>query len=136
MASSNALQERQIVLMEAMNRRLESIQEGQKKLEETNAALRKENDLLKTQIERQQSTSQSRRFKRKQPRTSVEIPSDLAVSATVLFIVLLGCVCVNYRYVFTEPKISRQFKIFTRTCLEQTAILLMLIATYVGLWRA
>ncbi|XP_067027698.1 uncharacterized protein [Acropora muricata] len=78
MASSNALHERQIVLMEAMNRRLESIQEGQKKLEETNAALRKENDLLKTQLEGQQSTSQSRRFNRKQSRTSVEIPSDLA----------------------------------------------------------
>ena len=70
--------------------------------------------------------------KKRQSRTSVEIPSHLAVSATVLFIVLLGCVCKNYRYVFTELKISRQFKIFTRKCLEQTAILLMLV----GLWRA
>ena len=111
MASSNALQERQIVLMEAMNRRLESIQEGQKELEETNAALQKENDLLKTQLERQQSTSQSRRFNRKQSRTSVEIPSDLAVSASALFIVLLECVCVNYRGVLTERKISLQFNL-------------------------
>ena len=77
---SNALQEQQVVLMEAMNRRLESIQEGQKNLEETNAALRKENDFLKTQLERQQPTNQSRRCKRKQSRTSVEIPSDLGVS--------------------------------------------------------
>ena len=76
---SNALQERQ-VLMEAMNRRLKSIQEGQKKLEETNAALRKENDFVKTQLERLQPTNQSRRCKRKQSRTSVEIPSDLRVS--------------------------------------------------------
>ena len=111
MASSNALHERQIVLMEAMNRRLESIQEGQKKLEETNAALRKENDLLKTQLERQQSTSQSRRFNRKQSRTSVEIPSDLAVSAYALFIVLLECVCLNYRGVLTKLKISLQFNL-------------------------
>ena len=54
MDPSNALQERQLVLMETMNRRLESIQEGQKKLEEANATLRNENEMLRNQLECQQ----------------------------------------------------------------------------------
>ena len=35
----DAVQERQLVLMEKMNRRLDAIQQGQKKLEEANATL-------------------------------------------------------------------------------------------------
>ena len=45
----DAVQERQLVLMEKMNRRLDAIQEGQKKLEEANATLRNENSELTQQ---------------------------------------------------------------------------------------
>ena len=76
MDPSNALQERQLVLMETINRRLESIQEGQKKLEEANATLQNENEMLRNQLKCQQQTVRSKG--RSQP--NVEIPKDLRVS--------------------------------------------------------
>ena len=43
MAANDPVQERQLVLMERMSRRIDSILEGQKKLEDTNAVLQQEN---------------------------------------------------------------------------------------------
>ena len=51
-SSMNYAQERQLVLMETMNKRLDSILEGQKKLEEKNMNLQQENAKLKSQLER------------------------------------------------------------------------------------
>ena len=50
MAANDPVQERQLVLMERMSRRIDSILEGQKKLEDTNAVLRQENAKLKNQL--------------------------------------------------------------------------------------
>ena len=78
----DAVQERQLVLMEKMNRRLDAIQEGQKKLEEANATLRNENETLRTQLERQQQlqkTPKSRRGRKSSVQSTVEIPNDLRV---------------------------------------------------------
>lgn len=58
-SSMNYAQERQLVLMETMNKRLDSILEGQKKLEEKNMNLQQENAKLKSQLERK--TVQTRR---------------------------------------------------------------------------
>ena len=58
-SSMNYAQERQLVLMETMNKRLDSILEGQKKLEEKNMNLQQENAKLKSQLERK--TMQTRR---------------------------------------------------------------------------
>lgn len=80
MDPSNALQERQLVLMETMNRRLESIQEGQKKLEEANATLRNENEMLRNQLECQQQTVCKSRHSKGRSQPNVEIPKDLRVS--------------------------------------------------------
>ncbi|XP_068728031.1 uncharacterized protein [Montipora capricornis] len=77
MDPSNPLQERQLVLMETMNRRLESIQEGQKKLEEANASLRNENEMLRNQLERQQQTVHKSRRRKGRSQSNVEVPNDL-----------------------------------------------------------
>ena len=58
-SSMNYAQERQLVLMETMNKRLDSILKGQKKLEEKNMNLQQENAKLKSQLERK--TVQTRR---------------------------------------------------------------------------
>lgn len=80
MDPSNALQERQLVLMETMNRRLDSIQEGQKKLEEANASLRNENEMLRNQLERQQQTVRKSRRSKGRSQPNVDVPKDLRVS--------------------------------------------------------
>lgn len=72
----DAVQERQLVLMEKMNRRLDAIQEGQKKLEEANATLRNENETLRTELERQQ-TQKSRCGRKSRVQSTVEVPNDL-----------------------------------------------------------
>lgn len=59
-SSMNYAQERQLVLMETMNKRLDFILEGQKKLEEKNMNLQQENTKLKSQLERK--TVQTRRL--------------------------------------------------------------------------
>ena len=46
MAANDPVQERQLVLMERMSGRIDSILEGQKKLEDTNAVLQQENAKL------------------------------------------------------------------------------------------
>ena len=77
----DAVQERQLVLMEKMNRRLDAIQEGQKKLKEANATLRNENETLRTELERQQ-TQKSRRGRKSRVQSTVEVPNDLRVGIT------------------------------------------------------
>ena len=48
MATSSPAEERQLFLMENMNRRLDSILESQKKLKEANAAVQQDNVTRKT----------------------------------------------------------------------------------------
>ena len=55
MAANDPVQERQLVLMERMSRRIDSILEGQKKLEDTNAVLQKK------KCKAQEPTCESRR---------------------------------------------------------------------------
>ena len=50
MAANDPVQERQLVLMERMSRRIDSILEEQNKLEDTNAVLQQENAKLKNQL--------------------------------------------------------------------------------------
>lgn len=80
-SSMNYAQERQLVLMETMNKRLDSILEGQKKLEEKNMNLQQENAKLKSQLERK--TVQMRRCSTRSSskQSNVEIPNDLRVSS-------------------------------------------------------
>ena len=80
MATNSASQERQLILMEKMSKRLDSIQESQKKLEETNARLLEENTKLKNDLAKQERQQKGRRTSRSSRRDSnVEIPSDLRV---------------------------------------------------------
>ena len=56
MATCSPSQERQLVLMESMNRRLDSFLASQKKLEEKNATLQQENVKLRTELSKQEQT--------------------------------------------------------------------------------
>ncbi|XP_015765444.1 PREDICTED: uncharacterized protein LOC107344307 [Acropora digitifera] len=69
---SSAAQERQLILMERMNRRLDSILESQKKLEETNSNLQFENTKLKNELAKQERVMKSKRAS-KTRESSVEI---------------------------------------------------------------
>ena len=59
MASNNVPQERQLLLLERMNKRVDLLLDGQRKLEEANASLQQENTKLKSQL--QQGRPQSSR---------------------------------------------------------------------------
>lgn len=79
MTTSNAQQERQLLLMERMSGKIDSIVESQKKLEDANRGLQQENERLR--IELQKKEKQKRRGSRISRRSStVEIPSELRVS--------------------------------------------------------
>ena len=79
MTTSNAQQERQLLLMERMSGKIDSIVESQKKLEDANRGLQQENERLK--IELQKKEKQKRRGSRISRQSStVEIPSELRVS--------------------------------------------------------
>ena len=80
-SSMNKAQERQLVLMETMNKRLDSILEGQKKLEEKNMNLQQENAKLKSQLERKTVQTRRRSTRSSSKQSSVEIPNDLRVSS-------------------------------------------------------
>lgn len=77
----NYAQERQLVLMETMNKRLDSILEGQKKLEEKNMNLQQENAKLKSQLERKTVQTRRRSTRSSSKQSNVEIPNDLRVSS-------------------------------------------------------
>ena len=79
MTTSNAQQERQLLLMERMSGKIDSIVESQKKLEDANRGLQQENERLR--IELQKKEKHKRRGSRISRRSStVEIPSELRVS--------------------------------------------------------
>ena len=80
-SSMNYAQERQLVLMETMNKRLDSILEGQKKLKEKNMNLQQENAKLKSQLERKTVQMRSRSTRSSSKQSNVEIPNYLRVSS-------------------------------------------------------
>ena len=82
---SSAAQERQLILMERMNRRLDSILEGQKKLEETNSNLQLENAKLKDELAKQERRVMKSRRGSKSREFCVEIPNDLKVKYILIF---------------------------------------------------
>lgn len=88
MSRSDAVQERQLVLMENMSKRLDKIMEGQTKLEDTNTVLQQENAKLKNQLSRLEGTKKkvSKRAKSSRSESNVEIPNDLRVSIILLLL--------------------------------------------------
>ena len=84
MNQSSAAQERQLILMERMNRRLDSILESQKKLEETNSNLQFENTKLRNELAKKERVMKSKRAS-KSRESSVEIPNDLKVKYILIF---------------------------------------------------
>lgn len=67
--------------METMNKRLDSILEGQKKLEEKNMNLQQENAKLKSQLERKTVQTRRRSTRSSSKQSNVEISNDLRVSS-------------------------------------------------------
>ena len=87
MAANDPVQERQLVLMERMSRRIDSILEGQKKLEDTNAVLQQKNAKLKNQLaslEGQAKKKGNKRSKSSRRESNVVIPNYLRVSILLL----------------------------------------------------
>ena len=87
MAANDPVQERQLVLMERMSRRIDSILEGQNKLEDTNAVLQQENAKLKNQLaslEGQAKKKGNKRSKSSRRESNVVIPNDLRVNILLL----------------------------------------------------
>ena len=87
MAANDPVQERQLVLMERMSRRIDSILEGQKKLEDTNAVLQQKNAKLKNQLaslEGQAKKKGNKRSKSSRRESNVVIPNHLRVSILLL----------------------------------------------------
>ena len=68
-----------------MNRRLDSIFEGQKKLEETNSNLQLENTRLKNELAKQERRVMTSKRGSKIRESCVEIPNDLKVKYTLIF---------------------------------------------------
>ena len=90
MATCSPSQERQLVLMESMNRRLDSFLASQKKLEEKNATLQQENVKLRTELSKQERLNNTKRgSKRKRTESKVEVPMDLRVGLRTYFIALM-----------------------------------------------
>ena len=89
-ATCSPSQERQLVLMESMNRRLDSFLASQKKLEEKNATLQQENVKLRTELSKQERLNNTKRgSKRKRTEAKVEVPMDLRVGLRTYFIALM-----------------------------------------------
>ena len=87
MAANDPVQERQLVLMERMSRRIDSILEGQKKLEDTNAVLQQKNAKLKNQLASLQGQAKrkgNKRSKSSRRESNVVIPNYLRVSILLL----------------------------------------------------
>ena len=87
----DSAQERQLLLMENMNKRLDAILESQKKLEQSNAVLKEDNDKLKNQLAHAKLDG-TRRKTSKRPSSrsdsNVDIPNDLRVSILFFHIVV------------------------------------------------
>ena len=87
MAANDPVQERQLVLMERMSRRIDSILERQKKLEDTNAVLQQKKAKLKKQLaslEGQAKKKDNKRSKSSRRESNVVIPNNLRVSILLL----------------------------------------------------
>ena len=87
MAANDPVQERQLVLMERMSRRIDSILEGQKKPEDTNAVLQQKNAKLKNQLaslEGQAKKKDNKRSKSSRRESNVVIPNYLRVGILLL----------------------------------------------------
>ena len=87
MAANDPVQERQLVLMERKSRRIDSILEGQKKLEDTNAVLQQKNAKLKNQLASLQGQAKrkgNKRSKSSRRESNVVIPNYLRVSILLL----------------------------------------------------
>ena len=87
MAANDPVQERQLVLMERKSRRIDSILEGQKKLEDTNAVLQQKNAKLKNQLASLQGQAKrkgNKRSKSSRRESNVVIPNDLRVNILLL----------------------------------------------------
>ena len=79
MTTSNAQQERQLLLTERISGKIDSIVESQEKLEDANRGLQQENESLRIELKKKEK--QKRRGSRISRRSStVEIPSELRVS--------------------------------------------------------
>ena len=84
MTTSNAQQERQLLLMERMSGKIDSIVESQKKLEDANRSLQQENERLRIKLQKKEK--QNRCGSRISRRSStLEIPTELRVSRRVLY---------------------------------------------------
>ena len=82
MTTSNAQQERQLLLMERMSGKIDSNVESLKKLKDTNRGLQQENGRLRIELQRKEK--QKRRGSRISRRSStVEIPSEPRVSRSL-----------------------------------------------------
>ena len=79
MATCSPSQERQLVLMESMKRRLGSILESQKKLEEKNATLQQENVKLRSELSKQERLNNTKRSSKRKHTESKVDPMDLRV---------------------------------------------------------
>ncbi|XP_068686262.1 uncharacterized protein [Montipora foliosa] len=113
----DAVQERQLVLMEKMNRRLDAIQEGQKKLEEANATLRNENETLRTELERQQQlqkTQKSRRGRKSRVQSTVEVPNDLRKRFRFIYKKMVEKKMTTGYAVTEDPESDRNQDLFSR----------------------
>lgn len=108
MATSIPAEERQLFLMENMNRRLDSILESQKKLKEANAAVRQDNVTRKTG-----ATNNSKRGSKLSRRESKgEVPMDLRVG-------LLSCCFDDIRNAFDRESLCLFFGAELIACLQR-----------------
>ena len=74
---SSAAQERLLIIMKRINRRLDSILEGQKKLEVTNSNLQLENTMLKNKLVKQERRVLKSKRGSKSRESCVEILNNL-----------------------------------------------------------
>ena len=101
MAANDPVQERQLVLMERTSRRIDSILEGQKKLEDTNAVLQQENAKLKNQLaslEGQAKKKGNKRSKSSRRESNVVIPNDLRVNFSTVKLCFRFSVAVHQKH--------------------------------------
>nr|XP_058955436.1 uncharacterized protein LOC131782713 [Pocillopora verrucosa] len=117
MAANDPVQERQLVLMERMSRRIDSILEGQKKLEDTNAVLRQENAKLKNQLaslEGQSKKKSNKRSKSSRRESNVVIPNDLRKRFRFIYKKMVEKKVIQGFIIDEDPQSERNQSIFTK----------------------
>ena len=89
-ATCSPSQERQLVLMESMNRRLDSFLASQKKLEEKTQRFSKKTSSCELNSQKQERLNNTKRgSKRKRTESKLEVPVDLRVGLRTYFIALM-----------------------------------------------